>query len=53
MDFCDELEYLSIADQSLLNWQHAALTSCSAGKREKMEREEMERENAGKERKGR
>jgi len=47
----DKLEYLNIADQSLQNWQHAALTSCSA-RRQEMWREEMEREKAGRGEKG-
>ena len=30
MDFCDKLEFWSIADQLLQNQQHATLSSCSA-----------------------
>ena len=44
MDFCDKPEYLSIADLPLQNRQHAAVTSRSARKCEKMGREETERE---------
>jgi len=49
MDFCDKLEYLIIANQSLQNQQYPTLASCSARKWKKTGREEREREKAGKE----